>query len=165
MEIFNVVEKLVKAGIPVMGHIGLNPQRALVFGGYRLVGKDVEQALKIVEDAKVLEEAGVFAIVIEHTAAEVAAEVTKRVKVPTICIGSGPYCDGQILVLYDILGLSENPPYFAKVYKDLSKEIIDAVREFVSEVKSGQFPNRQHYKSMRSEEYTRFIKRLSQSQS
>ncbi|HIP57208.1 MAG TPA: 3-methyl-2-oxobutanoate hydroxymethyltransferase [Ignisphaera aggregans] len=165
IEIFNVVERLVKAGIPVMGHIGLNPQRALVLGGYRLMGKDVDQAIKIVEDAKALEEAGVFAIVIEHTAAEVAAEVTKRVKVPTICIGSGPYCDGQILVLHDILGLSENPPYFAKVYRDLSKEIIDAVREFINEVRSGQFPSKQHYKSMRSEEYAKFIEKLSQSQS
>ncbi len=147
VEIFNIVEKLVKAGIPVMGHIGLNPQRALVLGGYKLMGKKVEQALKIIEDAKALEEAGAFAIVIEHTVAEVAAEVTKRLKIPTICIGSGPHCDGQILVLHDIVGLSEQVPYFAKVYADLRTAVRKAVEAFVNDVRSGRFPEEGRYRS------------------
>lgn len=161
VEVFNIVEKLVKAGIPVMGHIGLNPQRALALGGYRLMGKNVEQAMKVIEDAKALEEAGAFAIVIEHTVAEVAAEITKRVRIPTICIGSGPYCDGQIVVSYDILGLSESTPYFVKIYRELSKEIVNAIKEFVDDVKSGRFPSQVHYKTMDPEEYREFLRRLS----
>ncbi len=155
-EIAEYVSYLVKFGIPVMGHIGLNPQRSLVIGGYRLMGKTVDQAIRVLEDAKALEEAGVFAIVIEHTVAEVAQEITKRIRVPTICIGSGPYCDGQILVLHDILGLSENIPYFAKKYIDLKDLIIKAVRSFVEEVRNGVFPSKEHYKCMKEAELNKF---------
>ncbi len=147
-ELSNTVRKLVQAGIPVMGHIGLNPQRYLTVGGYKLMGKDVAKAVKIVRDAKVLEEAGVFAIVIEHTVAEVAKVITESVSVPTICIGSGPWCDGQVLVLHDVLGLSSEIPYFAKTYVDLRGIALNAVRSFVEEVKKGVFPSREHYRSV-----------------
>ncbi len=108
------IKAMVKVGIPVMGHIGLTPQRYLVLGGYRKRGKRIVEAEKIIEDAKALEEAGVFAIVIEFTAAEVAKIITEEVGVPTICIGSGPYCDGQVLVLHDLLGINSEIPPFAK---------------------------------------------------
>jgi 3-methyl-2-oxobutanoate hydroxymethyltransferase len=112
------VEKLVKAGIPVMGHIGLTPQRVLTLGGFRMVGRTEEQKKKILEDAKALRDAGVFAIVLEFVPASLAKEVTESVDVATICIGSGPHCDGQILVLHDVIGLSERAPSFAKRYTD-----------------------------------------------
>ena len=141
----DVVKALVRAGIPVMGHIGLNPQRSLVIGGYRRRGLKPGEAEEIIEDAKALEKAGVFSIVIEYTAADVAKQVTETVNVPTICIGSGPYCDGQVLVLYDILGLYEEIPPFAKKYVDLSKIIVEAVKQYVEEVRKGLFPEKKHY--------------------
>ncbi len=156
VEIADKVEALVKAGIPVMGHIGLTPQRVLKLGGYKLMGKAWESALQLVEDAKALEEAGVFSIVIEFTAAEVAAEITRRVKVPTICIGSGPDCDGQIIVLHDIIGLSEIEPFFAKRYVNVRDLIRKAVLEYVQEVREGKFPSEQHYRRMPREEYEKF---------
>jgi len=150
------VEALVKAGIPVMGHIGLTPQRYLTIGGYRLMGKRAEQAKKLIGDAKALEEAGVFAIVIENTVAEVAAEITKRVKIPTICIGSGPWCDGQILVFHDLVGLSELTPYFAKKYVDAFALLGGAVRKYVDEVRRGVYPDEAHYRRMEAEELEKF---------
>jgi len=139
------VKALVKAGIPVMGHIGLNPQRALLIGGYRKRGVTGKEREKILEDAKALERAGVFSIVIEYTSADVAKEVTQEVGVPTICIGSGPWCDGQILVFHDLLGLTESPPPFSKQYANLREIIISAVKSYVDEVKSGKFPEEKHY--------------------
>ena len=145
VEYVDVVKALIRAGIPVMGHIGLNPQRALLIGGYRRRGLKPYEAEKIVEDARELEKAGVFSIVIEYTAADVAKTVTEEVSVPTICIGSGPYCDGQVLVLHDILGLYENIPPFAKKYVDLSKIVVEAVSKYVDEVRRGVFPEEKHY--------------------
>jgi len=144
-EMSDVVKALVRAGIPVMGHIGLNPQRALLIGGYRRRGLREPEREKMLEDARELEKAGVFSIVIEYTAADVAEEVTREVSVPTICIGSGLHCDGQVLVLHDVLGLTETPPPFAKVYVDLKSIIVSAVKKYVEEVKSGAFPAREHY--------------------
>lgn len=144
-EYADVVRALVRAGIPVMGHIGLNPQRALLIGGYRKRGVSEAEREKILEDARELEKAGVFSIVIEYTAADVAREVTEEVSIPTICIGSGPYCDGQVLVLYDVLGLSENIPSFAKRYVDLRTVITEAIKEYVNDVKKGVFPSREHF--------------------
>lgn len=144
-EYVDVVKALVRAGIPVMGHIGLNPQRSLIIGGYKRQGLKPGEVEKIVEDAKELEKAGVFSIVIEYTAADVARQVTEEVNVPTICIGSGPYCDGQVLVLYDILGLYEEIPPFAKKYVDLSKIIVDTLKKYVEEVRKGIFPDKRHY--------------------
>ncbi len=160
VEIVDKVEALVKAGIPVMGHIGLTPQRYLVLGGYRLMGKTVEIAEKIIEDAKALQDAGVFSIVIEFTAAEVAAEITRRLRIPTICIGSGPECDGQILVINDILGISDIQPFFAKKYVDLRLIVREALRQYAEDVKSGRFPGEEHYRRMRSDEYELLKKKL-----
>ncbi|MFN3804544.1 MAG: 3-methyl-2-oxobutanoate hydroxymethyltransferase [Pyrobaculum sp.] len=140
VEYAHVVERLVKAGIPVMGHIGLNPQRVLAMGGFKMVGKTAEQRKKLVEDARALREAGVFSIVIEFVPADVAKEVTESVDVPTICIGAGPHCDGQILVLHDVIGLTERPPSFAKKYGDVAAAIKNAVSQYVQEVKAGRFP-------------------------
>jgi 3-methyl-2-oxobutanoate hydroxymethyltransferase len=138
------IEAIVRAGIPVVGHVGLTPQRSLVLGGYRKRGRTLEDAEKIVEDAKAVEEAGAFAVVIEYTAEEVAAEITRRLKIPTICIGSGRYCDGQVLVLYDILGLYEDIPPFAKRYADLATTVRNAVAKFAEEVRHGLFPSEEH---------------------
>ncbi|ADN49989.1 3-methyl-2-oxobutanoate hydroxymethyltransferase [Vulcanisaeta distributa] len=149
-EIFDVVNNLVKFGIPVMGHIGLNPQRVLSLGGFRMIGRTEEQAKKLIEDAKALQEAGAFAIVIEMVPASVAKAVTESIKIPTICIGAGPHCDGQILVIHDVLGLTERPPSFAKKYVDLASIIRDAVAKYVSEVRNGEFPSAEYYKDIKS---------------
>ncbi len=143
-EVVDRVKAIVRAGIPVVGHIGLTPQRYLVYGGYRRRGRTVREAEKIIEDAKALEKAGVFSIVIEFTAEEVASAITREVGVPTICIGSGRYCDGQVLVFHDVVGLSEPTPPFAKTYTDLATAIRDAVSRYVKEVKEGLFPEEQH---------------------
>jgi 3-methyl-2-oxobutanoate hydroxymethyltransferase len=145
-EYAHIVEKLVKAGIPVMGHIGLTPQRVLTLGGFRMVGKTEEQKKKILEDAKALRDAGVFAIVLEFVPAPLAKEVTESVDVPTICIGSGPHCDGQILVLHDVIGLSERAPSFAKRYADAASVIKGAVAKYAEEVRKGLFPAKEHYR-------------------
>jgi len=150
-EYADVVKALVRAGIPVMGHIGLNPQRSLVIGGYKKRGVKPGEAEKIVEDARELERAGAFAVVIEYTAADVAKQVTEEVSIPTICIGSGPYCDGQVLVLYDLLGLYEEVPPFAKKYANLAQIVVEAVKRFAEEVRSGLFPEPQHYFTSTSE--------------
>ncbi|ABP51551.1 MULTISPECIES: 3-methyl-2-oxobutanoate hydroxymethyltransferase [Pyrobaculum] len=147
-EYAHVVEKLVKAGIPVMGHIGLNPQRVLALGGFKMVGKTEEQKKKLVEDAKALRDVGVFAIVVEFVPASVAKEVTQSVDVPTICIGAGPHCDGQILVLHDVVGLSERTPSFAKRYANVAEQILSAVRQYVQEVRTKAFPAKEHYRDV-----------------
>ncbi len=162
VEVVDKVEAMVKAGIPVMGHVGLTPQRALKLGGYKLMGKKVELAEKIIEDAKALEDAGAFAIVIEFTVAEVAKIITEKLAIPTICIGSGPWCDGQVLVIHDILGLSEEIPPFAKKYVDLSKIIREAVGNYVRDVRNNVFPSKEHTVFMNREEYEKLVERLKQ---
>lgn len=144
-EISDVVRAMIRAGIPVMGHIGLNPQRSLLIGGYRKRGLSEPERERIIEDARALEKAGAFSLVIEFTAADVAEEITKEISIPTICIGSGPYCDGQVLVLHDVLGLYENIPPFAKRYVDLRSIIQEAIKKYVDEVRKGVFPSREHY--------------------
>jgi len=144
-DVVNIVNKLVRFGIPVMGHIGLNPQRYLIHG-YRMMGRTEDQAQRLMNDAKALVEAGVFAIVIEFVPASLARRITESIRVPTICIGAGPYCDGQILVLHDVLGLTERAPGFAKRYADVASAIRDAVSRYVSEVRSGVFPGPEHYR-------------------
>ena len=156
VEIADTVKALVNAGIPVMGHIGLNPQRHLVLGGYKLRGKCAEDAVKILDDAKALEEAGAFAVIIEFTAAEVAAEITKRLRIPTICIGSGPYCDGQILVFHDIVGLNPEPPPFVKKYAQAYELLMDALSAFKVEVENGVFPDEGRFYRMKEGELEKF---------
>src|SRR6266566_3994726 len=128
--------RLVDIGIPVMGHLGLTPQAVHQLGGFRPQGRDSEAAERLLKDADVLEKAGVFAIVLESIPAELAGRVTSSLKVPTIGIGAGPECDGQVLVSYDMLGLSEGPvPPFAKQYTQLSEQIGSAARAYIEDVR------------------------------
>ena len=140
-----LVKKLVRIGIPVMGHTGLTPQRYLRLGGYRLVGETEEEIEEILRDAKALEKAGAFAVVLEFVLADVAKLVTEEVSIPTIGIGAGPYVDGQVLVWHDLLGIYENSPPFAKRYVDLRGMILLALENYREEVKNGEFPGREHY--------------------
>jgi len=140
-----LVKKLVRMGIPVMGHTGLTPQRYLRLGGYRLMGETEEEIEEILRDARALEKAGAFAIVLEFTLADVAKLVTEEVSIPTIGIGSGPWVDGQVLVWHDLLGIYENVPPFVKKYADLGSMMRLALENYREEVKSGAFPAREHY--------------------
>ena len=140
-EIVDTIDAIVNAGIPVMGHIGLRPQTSSLWEGYKLQGRTKEGAIKLIEDANVLENAGVFSIVLEMVASEVADAITKRLSIPTIGIGSGSSCDGQVLVLHDMLGIYEDiRPRFVKRYAELSKEIFDAVSSYNHDIKAGTFP-------------------------
>jgi 3-methyl-2-oxobutanoate hydroxymethyltransferase len=133
--------RLVEIGIPVMGHLGLTPQSVNQLGGFRRQAKSKEDAQRLIEDAKALEEAGVFAIVLESIPADLAQTVTAQLSIPTIGIGAGPHCDGQVLVSYDVLGLTEySAPSFAKRYAQLGEAISEAARTYAQEVRDGQFP-------------------------
>ena len=140
-----IAAAIVKAKIPVMGHIGLTPQYAQELGGLKVQGKTAQAASDIMAQAKLLEKAGCFSIVMECIPAEIAALITKSVKVPTIGIGAGADCDGQVLVTYDLLGLfTRFHPKFVKQYADLGAEIKKAAGQFMSDVKNGQFPDAAH---------------------
>jgi 3-methyl-2-oxobutanoate hydroxymethyltransferase len=140
-----LVARLVRIGIPVMGHIGLRPQAVHAMGGYRVQGRTTEERRQILADAEALDEAGCYALVLEGIPKELAAEVTSAVDCPTIGIGAGPECDGQVLVIYDLLGMNEAfRPKFVKRYDNLSVRIRTAVEEYVSEVRSGAFPEEEH---------------------
>jgi 3-methyl-2-oxobutanoate hydroxymethyltransferase len=135
------VRRLVEAGIPVMGHIGLTPQSLHQFGGYKVQGKTPAAAVKLLNDAQALDEAGTYAIVLETIPAALAKLITERVSVPTIGIGAGPHCDGQVQVLHDMLGLYPDfVPKHAKQYAQLALDIGRAVREYMTEVAEGRFP-------------------------
>lgn len=139
------VKRLVDAGIPVMGHLGLTPQSVNQLGGYKVQARTPAAAAKLVSDAKALEEAGAFAIVLETIPAKVAQCVTERVSVPTIGIGAGPYCDGQVQVLHDFLGLFQDfVPRHAKQYAQVGQVILEAVRAYIGEVQTGAFPTAKH---------------------
>jgi 3-methyl-2-oxobutanoate hydroxymethyltransferase len=136
------VERIVSAGIPVMGHLGLLPQSVHAQGGFRTQAKRPEEQSRLMDDAVALESAGAFAIVLECVPRAVACAVTQRLRVPVIGIGSGPDCDGQVLVSHDILGLSgASKPSFAKQYADLGQAITDAVKVFSEDVRAGRFPD------------------------
>ncbi len=139
------IRALVDAGIPVMGHIGLQPQSVNVYGGYKLRGKSEEERKKLLEDAKAVEEAGAFAVVLEKIPSDLAKEITESLSIPTIGIGAGKFCDGQVLVFHDMVGLFEEfKPKFVKRYAELGKEARRAVEEFIKEVKNGEFPSDEH---------------------
>jgi 3-methyl-2-oxobutanoate hydroxymethyltransferase len=145
VEVAPVVEKIVAAGIPVMGHVGLVPQSVHKLGGYRVQGRDDDAARRLLEDAKALQEAGAFAVVLEAMDPQTAAEITAALKVPTIGIGAGRACDGQVLVMSDMAGLTAIPaPKFAKRYRSLLDEMTGAVREYSNEVRAGGFPEEKH---------------------
>ncbi|HXM99379.1 MAG TPA: 3-methyl-2-oxobutanoate hydroxymethyltransferase [Candidatus Dormibacteraeota bacterium] len=136
-----LVSRLTEAEIPVMGHLGLTPQSVNAFGGYRVQGKSASAAEQLLRDAHALEAAGAFAIVLEAVPRELAAEITRSIKIPTIGIGAGPDCDGQILVLHDLLGLTfGEPPKFARQYANLNEIISTAVREYRDDVLANKFP-------------------------
>ena len=144
-EVCPLVKKMVTAGIPVMGHIGLTPQSVNQFGGFKVQGKDVAAAQKLVDDAKALEAAGAFSIVLECVPAALAAKVSEMISIPTIGIGAGNGCDGQVLVCNDLLGVSNGfTPKFMKKYRDLHQEIVGAVSEYISDVRDRSFPAPEH---------------------
>ncbi|WP_035990940.1 3-methyl-2-oxobutanoate hydroxymethyltransferase [Leptolyngbya sp. KIOST-1] len=134
------VERLVQWGIPVMGHVGLTPQSVNQLGGFRQQGKTEAEGDRILTEAKALEQAGAFSTVLEHIPAALARDITKALSIPTIGIGAGAHCDGQVLVTADVLGLSAWQPPFAKVYANLRQQAIAAAAEFCTEVRSGNFP-------------------------
>ena len=136
-----LIARLTEAEIPVMGHIGLTPQSVNALGGYRVQGKTPNAAEQVLRDARAVEAAGAFSIVLEAIPRELAAEITKAVRIPTIGIGAGPDCDGQVLVLHDLLGLTfQNPPKFARRYANVGETILKAVREYCADVESSRFP-------------------------
>ena len=137
-----VIARLTEAEIPVMGHVGLTPQSVNAMGGYRVQGKTAGGAEQLLRDARAVEAAGAFAIVLEGIPRELAAEITHSLQIPTIGIGAGPDCDGQILVLHDMLGLTfQEPPKFARRYANVGEVISHAVREYCADVQSGSFPS------------------------
>jgi len=157
-EVSRTVESISRAGIPVLGHIGVTPQTATLHGGYRVQGRSVDSGDKLVEDAKSLEEAGVFGIVLEMVTEEVAKVVTETVSVPTIGIGSGRFCDGQVLVLHDLIGLYPSfTPKFAKRYVDVAGMIKQALQNFAVEVRNGVFPEEQHVFRMDEDQRARLV--------
>jgi 3-methyl-2-oxobutanoate hydroxymethyltransferase len=133
------IEKLIAAGIPVMGHLGLTPQSVHALGGFKVQGRGADGD-QIIKDAKALEAAGVFAIVLEAVPAELARQITASLSIPTIGIGAGSYCDAQVLVWTDLMGLTAKMPKLAKAYRNLRKEINDAAIEFAQDVAAGRFP-------------------------
>ncbi len=144
-EISHIIRAISDIGIPVLGHIGVTPQTATLHGGYTVQGRTSSAGEELIEDARTLVQAGVFGIVLEMVTEEVAKAITEAVSVPTIGIGSGRYCDGQVLVLHDILGLyAKFTPKFAKKYADLSQSIHIALQDYANDVRSGTFPEEQN---------------------
>jgi 3-methyl-2-oxobutanoate hydroxymethyltransferase len=140
--VVKTVRKIVEAGIPVMGHLGLTPQSIYKFGTYKVRATDSEEAQQLIEDAKSLEAAGCFGIVLEKIPAELAQKVTEEISIPTIGIGAGNDCDGQVLVGHDMLGLNkEFKPRFLRRYADIDTDMTEAVQHYIRDVKSGDFPN------------------------
>ncbi len=152
-EVCHVVRAIVDAGVPVCAHIGLTPQTATKLSGFRVQGKDAESARELVQSAKDLEEAGVFMIVMECIPDLVAAKITKELNIPTIGIGAGKECDGQVLVYHDVVGLFERfTPKFVKRYVNLAPQIRDALTQYKEEVEEGTFPGPEHIFAMNEEE-------------
>jgi 3-methyl-2-oxobutanoate hydroxymethyltransferase len=161
VDIKDKVKAIVGAGIPVMGHIGLLPQRVSLIGKYRVQGKDAPTARMIFEDALAVEKAGAFCIVLETVTAEVAKLITERLKIPTLSAGSGPYLDGQSLNLYDIIGLSLGiVPRFAKRYINLAEEVTKALQDYKKDVEEGKFPAEENYFHMEEEELRKLVRAI-----
>jgi 3-methyl-2-oxobutanoate hydroxymethyltransferase len=143
--VLEVIERLVEAGVPVMGHLGLMPQHVHELSGFRMQAKEPRDADRLIEEARMIEQAGAFSIVLESIPDEVAACVTAEVGIPTIGIGAGPHCDGQVLVSYDAFGLNnESVPPFAKQYAHLGDLMVKAAKEYAAEVREGRFPVLRH---------------------
>jgi len=147
------ISAIVDVGIPVMGHIGLQPQTTILSEGYKVQGKTTDTAMKLIEDAKELEDAGVFSIALEMVSHEVAQIISETISVPTIGIGSGINCDGQVLVVQDLLGMYDRiKPKFAKRYMNLSEDILKSLGDYKKDVESGEFPTKENWFSMNEEE-------------
>ncbi len=160
-EMADTVSSLVEIGIPVMGHIGLQPQTTMLTQGYKVQGRTKDAAIKLIEDAKALEEAGVFCIVLEMVSHEVAKIITDMVNVPTIGIGSGLDCDGQVLVIQDMLGMYEKiNPKFVKKYLNLSQDIVSAVKNYKQDIETKHFPAKDNMFSMDETEYEKLKKEI-----
>lgn len=145
IEVFEQIKAVVKSSIPVMGHIGLTPQSVNAFGGFKVQGKDELAAKKLIEDALSVEEAGAFAVVLEGVPAKLASLITKKLSIPTIGIGAGVSCDGQVLVYQDMLGMfSDFTPKFVKQYENLGEKMKKAFSSYIDEVQKGAFPSDKH---------------------
>lgn len=161
LEMIDVVKTLVRAGIPVLGHIGLTPQTATQLGGFRVQGRDAKSAQRLIESAIALEKAGCFAVVLECVPDKLAGLITKTLKIPTIGIGAGPHCDGQVLVFHDLVGIFKKfKPRFVKRYADLDGAMRRAVEFYQRDVLAGKFPDNKHSFSMKKEEFTAFLESL-----
>lgn len=145
-EIVEAVRRMTSSGIPVVGHLGLTPQSIHQMGGFRMQGKTEDAARRIKEDALLLQEAGAFSVVLEAVPADLAREISESLTIPTIGIGAGPHCDGQVLVVNDLLGIYEKfTPRFVKKYAELGTSMKQAFKEYIDEVKAGTFPGPEHY--------------------
>lgn len=151
-EVIDKIKAIVNAQIPVVGHLGLTPQSINMFGGFKVQGKSEEQARKIIEDALLLQEAGVFAIVLECVPEKLAKLISEKLQIPTIGIGAGKYCDGQVLVAQDMLGMyTDFVPKFVKQYSNLCDSIKESVKGYIHEIKKGEFPAKEHTFSINDE--------------
>jgi len=161
MEIIDRIKAIKEVGIPVMGHIGLKPQTTKLWDGYRVQGNTAIGGSQLLKEAIELEKAGVFAIVLEMVTSEVADLISRNVKIPTIGIGSGPHCDGQVLVLHDMLNLYDNlKPRFVKTYTNLSETILNAIHNYITDVKTGKFPEDRHSYKIEDKEFERLVKMI-----
>ena len=155
-QVLKQIEAIVTAGIPVQGHLGLTPQSAFQLGGYKVQGKTAETARRLLDDAQALTDAGCFSIVLEAIPAPIAEKITASIPIPTIGIGAGPGCDGQVLVTHDVVGLFERfLPRFVKRYAELGQAMVEALKEFRREVEEGIFPTKEHSFSIPEEELRR----------
>ncbi len=160
-EMAETARAIVRAGVPVMGHIGLKPQTAMFWQGYKVQGRSKESALQLIRDARALEQAGVYSIVLEQVVAEVAKIITDSARVPTFGIGSGSTCDGQVLVIHDMLGLYEQlKPKFARRYAELAREMTRALTAFREDVAAQKFPSEENVFHMEREELDALMKEL-----
>ena len=161
VEIKDTIHAIVEIGIPVMGHIGFQPQTTTLQEGYKVQAKTKDAAIKLIESAKTLEKAGVFSIALEMVTKEVSKIISSSIGIPTIGIGSGPDCDGQVLVVHDVLGLYEKiKPKFAKRYLEFSSDIVKAVESYKNDVISGKFPSMEHSFSIDKSELERLKKEI-----
>jgi 3-methyl-2-oxobutanoate hydroxymethyltransferase len=157
------IRAIINAGIPVMGHLGLTPQSVHKLGGYKPQGRDADGAYRLVEDALILQEAGCFSLVLESIPARLAKLVSERLDIPTLGIGAGAGCDGQVLVTHDLLGIFERfTPRFVKRYANLAGEMRDAFSMFTAEVKANKFPGEEHTVEMEDLEWQRLEERIAQ---
>ncbi len=159
------IKALIAAGIPVMGHIGLTPQRVSTLGGYKVQGRTAKAAAQLLEEAKALEEAGCFSIILECVPHQVANIITQTISIPTIGIGAGKDCDGQVLVFHDMLGINpKHTPKFVKKYANIAEQMQSAIHSYVTEVKQNTFPYEEHQFSLKEEEFSHLQKLLKDSE-